>query len=119
MSDLHGLRVLVLEDEPIVAMMLEDMLIELGCTVIGPASTLEEGLALAEGGGFDLAVLDININGERSDAIARVLDTQGTLYTFATGYGLAGVPDSRCQKVIQKPYTLDQLAEALAELRAC
>jgi CheY-like chemotaxis protein len=118
MSALEGLRVLVLEDEPIVAMMLEDMLVELGCHVIGPASTLQEGLGLATGGDFDVAVLDININGQRSDPIARVLDTQGKLYTFATGYGIAGLPDSACQRVIHKPYTLDQLAHALEGLRS-
>lgn len=116
MTDLEGLRVLVLEDEPIVAMMLEDMLIELGCEVVGPASNIADGLALAEGGAFDVAVLDININGERSDAIAYALDRRGTPYMFATGYGSAGVPDCLSRGVIQKPYTLDQLAEALASL---
>ena len=117
MSLLAGLRVLVLEDEPIVAMMLEDMLLELGCTVIGPASTLSEGLALARSGGFDVAVLDINVNGQRSDPIARALDACGARYTFATGYGSAGLPDTGHRHVIQKPYTLDQLGEALVRLR--
>ncbi len=116
MSSLTGMRVLVLEDEPIVSMMLEDMLIELGCNVVGPAATLQEGLALAAVGGFDVAVLDININGQRSDAVAHALDAQGKLYTFATGYGGAGVPECGSPRVIHKPYTLDQLAEALEEL---
>lgn len=117
MNDLPRLRVFVLEDEPIVAMMLEDMLIELGYDVFGPAATLQEGLAMAGEGGFDVAVLDININGQRSDAVARALDAQGKRYTFATGYGSAGLPDCACQGVIQKPYTLDQLAAALEGLR--
>jgi CheY-like chemotaxis protein len=116
MTDLHGLRVFVLEDEPIVAMMLEDMLIELGCEVIGPASNIAEGVTLAQRGEFDVAVLDININGLRSDPIAHALDLRGKLYMFATGYGSAGVPESHCRHVIQKPYTLDQLAEALSGL---
>ncbi len=111
-----GLRVLVLEDEPIVAMMLEDMLIELGCEVVGPASTLLEGMALARAGGFDVAVLDINVNGQRSDPIAQALDAEGKLYTFATGYGSAGLPECSGQRVIQKPYSLDQLATVLEEL---
>jgi CheY-like chemotaxis protein len=116
MSALEGTRVLVLEDEPIVAMMLEDMLIELGCDVVGPASTVQEGLELAAQGGFDIAVLDININGLRSDPVARALDAQGKAYTFATGYGSAGLPDCLCRTVIHKPYTLEQLAAALENL---
>jgi CheY-like chemotaxis protein len=114
---LEGLRVLVLEDEPIVAMMLEDMLVELGCVVIGPASTLQEGMTLAATAVFDVAVLDINVNGQRSDALAQSLDIKGTPYTFATGYGSAGLGDSASRHVIHKPYTLDQLAEALEGLR--
>jgi CheY-like chemotaxis protein len=118
MSTLEGMRVMVLEDEPIVAMMLEDMLIELGCSVVGPASTLQEGMALATGGGFDVAVLDINVNGLRSDAIAFALEAQGTPYTFATGYGSSGLSDGVARRVIHKPYTLDQLAAALEGLQA-
>jgi CheY-like chemotaxis protein len=116
-SALEGLRVMVLEDEPIVAMMLEDMLVELGCDVIGPAYSLNEGLSLAARGGFDAAVLDINLNGQRSDAVALALDARGTPYTFATGYGAAGLPECGSRRVIQKPYTLDQLAAALGALR--
>jgi CheY-like chemotaxis protein len=116
MSTLEGMRVMVLEDEPIVAMMIEDMLIELGCDVIGPASTVQEGLELAAMGGFDVAVLDININGLRSDPVAHALDAQGKAYTFATGYGTAGLPDCRYRGVIHKPYSLEQLAEALENL---
>jgi CheY-like chemotaxis protein len=116
MSGIEGMRVMVLEDEPIVAMMLEDMLIELGCEVIGPASTVKEALELAAAGGFDVAVLDINVNGLRSDPVAHALDAQGKTYTFATGYGAAGLPDCRCRGVIHKPYSLDQLAEALEKL---
>jgi CheY-like chemotaxis protein len=111
-----GTRVLVLEDEPIVAMMLEDMLIELGYTVVGPASTVQEGLQLAASGGFDIAVLDININGLRSDPVAHALDAQGKAYTFATGYGTAALPECRCRGVIHKPYSLEQLAAALEDL---
>jgi CheY-like chemotaxis protein len=118
MTMLSGLRVLVLEDEPIVAMMLEDMLVELGCDVVGPASTLQEGMVLATRGGFDVAVLDINVNGQRSDVLARALDAQGKAYTFATGYGSGGLPECGSRRVIHKPYTLDQLADALEGLRA-
>ncbi len=113
MSTLAGLRVLIVEDEPIVAMMLEDMLVELSCVVVGVASTLAQGLALAGIGDFDAAVLDININGERSDPIAATLDRAGLPYIFATGYGSAGLPVGVRKPVIQKPYTSGQLTTAL------
>lgn len=113
MNALAGLRVLVVEDEPIVAMMLEDMLVELSCTVVGVASTVAQGLALAREGGFDAAVLDININGQRSDPIAEALDRMGLPYVFATGYGSAGLPVGVRKPVIQKPYTSGQLTTAL------
>lgn len=97
-------------------MMLEDMLVELGCIVVGPAATLAAGLSLAADADFDLAVLDVNVQGERSDRIAQLLDTKGKAYTFATGYGAADLPDCASRKVIHKPYTFDQLAGMLHQL---
>lgn len=116
MSGLEGLRVLVVEDEPVVAMCLEDMLEALGCATIGPASRLAEGLALAEAGGFDTAILDINLGGERSTPIAQALRARGVPFAFASGYGSPpegfgdGVP------MIEKPYREAQVAGALERL---
>lgn len=116
MSRFEGLRVLVVEDEPVVAMCLEDMLEALGCETIGPASRLAEGLALVEAGGFDAAILDINLGGERSTPIAQALRDRGVPFAFASGYGAPpegfgdGVP------MIEKPYREAQVAGALERL---
>ena len=113
-SVLTGKRILVVEDEVIVSIMLEDMLNELGATVVGPARTLSEALAMATTERIDAAVLDVNLRGEKIDAVAEVLQQRGVRFLFATGYGQgtgmvpAGAP------VIDKPYTKDALARALA-----
>lgn len=103
MTGLAGLRVLVVEDEPVVAMCLEDILVCLGCVPVGPASRLAEGMALAAAGGLDAAILDINLGGERSTSIAETLRAQAVPFAFASGYGAApegfeGLP------LIEKPY---------------
>jgi len=108
------MRVLVVEDEPIVAMLLEDYLIELGHDVVGPVSTVADALAHIAGAPFDFAVLDINLSGERSDAVAAALDAIRRPYIFATGYGRHGLPEGSDRIVLQKPYRLDQIADALA-----
>ncbi|MES2441384.1 MAG: response regulator [Pseudomonadota bacterium] len=113
MSDFEGLRVLVVEDEPVVAMCLEDILECLGCVTIGPASRLAEGLALAEAGGIDAAILDINLGGERSTAIAEALQAQSIPFVFASGYGAA--PEGfEGPPLIEKPY---READVVAALR--
>lgn len=104
MNGYDGLRVLVVEDEPVVAMCLEDMLEGLGCTTVGPAGRLAEGLALAESEDLGAAILDINLGGERSTPIAEALRRRGVPFAFASGYGSLpegfedGVP------LIEKPY---------------
>lgn len=103
MNGFHGTRVLVVEDEPVVAMCLEDILECLGCVTIGPASRLSEGLALAQAGGIDAAILDINLGGERSNRIAQALIDQGIPFAFASGYGAA--PEGfEGPPFIEKPY---------------
>jgi CheY-like chemotaxis protein len=113
---LGGRKVLVVEDEPLVAMMVEDMLMELGCTVVGPAMQLAEGLRLAEAADFDAAVLDINLNGARSFPIADLLKERGIPFLFATGYGGGEALEGRRDPVIQKPYQMERLAEMLGTL---
>ncbi len=113
---LPGLKVLVVEDEPLVAMLVEDMLTDLGCTVLGPAMQLAEGLRLAEAGEFDAAVLDINLNGGRSFPIADLLKVRGIPFLFATGYGGGEALEGREDPVIQKPYQMERLAEMLTAI---
>lgn len=111
------LRVLVVEDEMIVTMLLEDLLAELGHTVMATASHLNEALQLAEAGGFDIAMLDLNINGKQTFPVAEVLRAQGVPFVFATGYGEAGLPEAwRGTPTLQKPFMGEDLALVLARL---
>ncbi|MDB5693463.1 MAG: response regulator [Alphaproteobacteria bacterium] len=115
MVDLGGKRVLVVEDEAMVAMLIEDMLAELGCEVVGPAMRLEHALQLAETGAIDAAVLDINLGGVRSDPVADILERRGVPTLFVTGYGQSSRP-GRTDRILQKPYRQAELGEALRSL---
>jgi len=118
MSRLAGIRVLIVEDEPVVAMGLEDMLMALGCSVIGPAGRLAEGLALARDAQADAAVLDINLAGERSDTIAAALRARGIPFVFASGYGNAPAGFEEGVPLLGKPYREADLAAALERVLA-
>lgn len=86
MSDFSGQRVLLVEDEAMVAMATEDMLTDMGATVVGPATTLEAGLELANNHHIDVAILDVNLNGRMSFPIADRLRDRGVPFMFVTGY---------------------------------
>ncbi|WP_156679866.1 response regulator [Sphingomonas profundi] len=112
-----GTRVLIVEDEPIIAMTAEDIIEEMGCIVAGSAATLEQATALAAAGGFDVAMLDINLNGETSLPVAAALHAAGTPFVFTTGYGSAGPgSDFSGVEVVKKPYRAIDLACALGRL---
>jgi CheY-like chemotaxis protein len=110
---LEGLRILLVEDEPIIAMTAEDMLDALGCQVVASAGTLEEALAAGAAGGFDVAMLDINLNGVASLPVADALKAAGTPFIFTTGYGAEGSGDHRDVPLVTKPYRLGDLEDAL------
>jgi CheY-like chemotaxis protein len=111
---LKGLRVLVVEDEALVALQLEDMLSELGCTVVGPASRVGQGLDLLGTETVDAAVLDLNVAGELVYPVAKSLADQGCPFIFVTGYGASGVAaDYRDRQILQKPILLGQLRKAM------
>lgn len=116
MSDLSGKRVLVVEDEPIIAMTVEDTLIEFGATVIGPATSVEDAIKLVDASSPYAALLDLNLNGKRSDAVADLLVQRSVPFVFATGYGMAP-EDSNWPgvAVLQKPYNPEQLIAALTQ----
>lgn len=117
--DLAGLRVLVVEDEMMVSMLIEDMLDDLGCKVVGPASRLDEAIELAKGAELDCAVLDVNLGGQPIFPLADLLREKGAPFAFATGYGDAGLRDvDRGSPVLQKPFREGDLARVLGELRA-
>jgi DNA-binding response OmpR family regulator len=106
--------VLIVEDEMLVAMNIEDMLLELGHEVAGIASRLAPGLALARDAAIDAAVLDVNLAGEPSFPIADLLEERGVPFLFATGYGVQGIDERyRGRTVLQKPFRLADLGTAL------
>jgi CheY-like chemotaxis protein len=86
-----GLRVLVVEDEIIVALLLEEMLMELGHTVVGPVARLDIAVEMAQGEAFDVAILDVNLEGKEAFPVADAIGARGIPYVFATGYGNHGL----------------------------
>lgn len=113
---LAGLKVLLLEDEALVAMLEEAMLEDLGCEVVGPAMRVAQAVELVRSGvPMDVAVLDMNVHGAHAFPAAEALRERGVPFVFASGYGQVGTPDAwRDVPVLQKPFSRDQLAEALA-----
>ena len=111
---LAGRRILIVEDEPIIAMALEDMLDELGCIIVGPALRLAEAERLARGERIDAGLLDVNMGEGPSFAVAAILRQRGIAICFSTGYGASGVdPAFASAPVVQKPYRLETLEAAL------
>ena len=110
-----GRRVLVVEDESLVAMLLETILEDMGCVPVGPAATVEEGLQMAsEGDPVDAALLDVNVAGKQFFPIAEALKARGVPFVFSTGYGEGGLPDQwRGQPTLQKPFTEAAVRDAL------
>ena len=104
----------MVDDEVLVAMLITDMLEDLGHQVVGPAHDLEEGLALANAGGFDCAILDISLNGQSSMPIADALRQRGLPFMFASGYP-PNPNDDRFKGVplLQKPFNMKQVEDAL------
>jgi len=111
---LKGKRILVVEDEALIAVMVEDMLTEMGSVVVGPAATIEQALSLARAQEIDGAVLDVNVRGERIDPVAEALAERGVPMLFATGYGEVRLASGATATVIDKPYTQEKLARGLA-----
>lgn len=113
-SRFEGLKILVVEDESIVSFLLEDMLTDIGCEVMGPAPSLSDAFVLFDKVKPQAAVLDVNLRGEMVYPFAEKLERDRVPFLFATGYGIAGIPE-RWQRwpVIQKPFQLKTLIGAL------
>lgn len=114
MSILSGKRILVVEDEPIVAMMIEQMIEDIGAHTVGPATSLEQALDLATTADVHVAILDLNLNGQRTSEVAKTLKQRGVPFIFATGYGSAGGQDLGQRAVLQKPFQMSQFVAALS-----
>jgi CheY-like chemotaxis protein len=111
-----NLRILVIEDEGIVAMLLEDMLADLGHEVVASASNIERAKTLVDEAEVDLAIVDVNLNGHHTYPLADTLTERGIPFIFATGYGNAGLKTEWQEaKVLQKPFTERDLATVIDE----
>lgn len=112
---LQDRRVLIIEDESLVAMLLETVLEDLGCMPVGPASSVDEGLRIIEdGAAIDAALLDVNVAGRHVFPAAEALRARDVPFVFSTGYGEGGLPDEwRGHLTIQKPFTEAAVRDAL------
>ncbi|EYD74612.1 Response regulator receiver [Rubellimicrobium mesophilum DSM 19309] len=114
-----GKRILVVEDEMIVAMLIEDILMDGGATVVGPAARVNKALDLLGTETVDAALLDVNLAGENTVPVAEELRRRGIPFAFATGYGAAGLPDGFTgQPLLQKPFQERDLQEVISRVLA-
>ena len=109
-----GRRVLVVEDESMIRMLLDGMLSDLGYTMTAEAGALDEAMALAKQEEFDVAILDVNLHSEPITPVAEILTQRGLPFVFATGADLRGVPQAyRNHPILQKPFRVEALERAL------
>jgi CheY-like chemotaxis protein len=108
-------RILVVEDEAMISMLLEDMVLDCGGEIVGPVAKFDAALELAHEAEFGVAVLDLNLNGTLSYPIAEVIRERGIPVIFATGYGEKGLLDRfRDCAILQKPFSQKDFAEVVA-----
>ena len=112
-------RILVVEDEYLIRMLLEDMLADLGHTVAAAVGTIAEGKEAAANGDFDCAVLDVNLDGQEIFPVADILIKRNVPFVFVTGYGESSLPDAyRGRPALQKPFQAERLEQALNAMLA-
>lgn len=118
-ADLQGRRVLIVEDEPLVATDLEEQLTSAGAVIVGPAASIDRALHLIAESTFDVALLDGNLGGHGVEEIAAALTRKNIPFAFATGYGPEGLPESfRDARVLRKPFSEEQVISTVAGLLA-
>ena len=106
--------VFLVEDEVMIRMMVADMLRELGYTIAAEAGEIGEAMRLAETAFFDLAILDINVNGKIISPVAELLKARNLPFIFATGYGFSGLPEEyRDRPALQKPFQIEILDQMI------
>ncbi len=107
--------ILIVEDEPLIAMMLEDFLESLGHEVVGTCDTVESAIELVDAGGFDVAIIDVQLrDGKRAWPVADRLADDGTPFVIATGGHVEPPPERHASApVLAKPYTIDAIEPAL------
>lgn len=110
-------RVLVVEDESLLAFMIEDAIDRLGHDVIGPVSRLDAAIALAQEAHFDAAILDVTIRGGNIFPVAEILQSKGIPFVLSSGYSDWALPENlKGQNRLTKPFSAAQLDQALADL---
>ena len=109
-----GCSVFLVEDEVMIRMMVADMLEELGYRVAAEAGEINEAIKLAQSTSFDLAILDVNVNGKVISPVADLIQARNLPFIFATGYGSSGLPEEyRDRPALQKPFQLETLARMI------
>ncbi|MGA8898831.1 response regulator [Bradyrhizobium sp.] len=109
-----GGSVFLVEDEVMIRMMVADMLEELGYSVVAEAGEINDALKLAQTAEFDLAILDVNVNGKVISPVADILAARNRPFIFATGYGSSGLPaEYRNRPALQKPFQIETLARMI------
>ncbi|HEX2447631.1 MAG TPA: response regulator [Methyloceanibacter sp.] len=110
-------RILLVDDEPLISMLLEGWLNELGCEVVGPAGSLEKGLALAGSAEIDGAILDIHLKGQESYSVANALKSRGIPFAFSTGTGSIDPASGFANPILlNKPFDFDGVKAVLGKL---
>ena len=113
--DLAGKRIMVVEDELLVALLVEDVLADAGCIVVGPFARVPEALAAAKIEAIDAALLDVNVANEKVFPVAYALEERGIPFLFVTGYGNLALPQDRPDwEACAKPFHTEQLIARLA-----
>ena len=115
---LSGRRVLVVEDEMLVLIMIEDMLADLGCKSVNSAATVDKAIALINTQVFDIALLDMNLNGNDSHPVAEALSARGVPFVYSTGNTGQNSRDGYSDRpVLKKPFKYEELAAILSRLK--
>jgi CheY-like chemotaxis protein len=114
---LSGRSILVVEDEMMILIGIEDMLADLGCESVTSAATVKKALALIDTQTFDAAMLDMNLNGHKSDDVADALAARGVPFVFSTGYSGSDMREAdRDRPVLRKPFPYDALVAVFTRL---
>ena len=110
-------RILVVDDEPLISMLVEDWLSEIGCEVVGPTASVEGGLKLIASGALDGAILDINLAGENSYTVANALKERGVPFAFATGdSGIDADSGFTNPLLLHKPFDFEAVRSVVGKL---
>ena len=114
MAELAGLKALIVEDEGPVALLIEDMLLDLGCEIAASAAELDRACEFARTATIDFALVDLNLNGKSAVPVAHVLRERGIPFVFSTGYGVSGLAEEfSSHPTLAKPFVVDDVRQTI------